>query len=220
LYCCQRALSTDKGHLYKSTDGGENWLRIDSTLYTLDPMVSVSSILLDDDKPGRIYIGLLDHGQPLTTTYSNGGLYLTENDGKSWRKVYGGEVSIIKADYSSPRNIYFATKFGLMKLLDTLTVTSVGNFNNTIPDHYYLEQNYPNPFNPVTTIKYRIPEEGTVTLKIYDLLGREVKTLVNEQKAAGRYEVEFDADDLASGVYIYRLQVNDYASSKKMILMK
>ena len=85
---------------------------------------------------------------------------------------------------------------------------------------YLLDQNYPNPFNPSTTIKYQIPEDGLVTLKIYDILGKEVKTLVNEQKATGRYEARFNASDLATGVYVYRLSVNDFVSVKKMLLIK
>ncbi|HEY6906739.1 MAG TPA: T9SS type A sorting domain-containing protein, partial [Ignavibacteriaceae bacterium] len=85
---------------------------------------------------------------------------------------------------------------------------------------YSVSQNYPNPFNPATTINYRLPQDGFVTLKIYDILGKEVATLVNEQKVPGRYSVNYDASRLASGVYIYQIRVNDYVSSKKMILVK
>jgi hypothetical protein len=85
---------------------------------------------------------------------------------------------------------------------------------------YALAQNYPNPFNPTTTIKYQIPNAGYVSLKIYDVLGAEVMTLVNTTQAKGRYEVNFDASQLASGVYIYRIQSNDYVASKKMMLLK
>ncbi len=91
---------------------------------------------------------------------------------------------------------------------------------NEIVKTYELEQNYPNPFNPATIIKYQIPKDGIVTLKIYDILGSEVATLVNEQKTEGRYEVNFNASSLASGVYIYRLSVNEYVNVKKMILLK
>jgi hypothetical protein len=87
-------------------------------------------------------------------------------------------------------------------------------------DSYDLAQNYPNPFNPSTIIKYQIPEDGVVTLKIYDILGKEVTTLVNEQKSVGKYELNFNASNLASGVYIYRIQVNDFTSSRKMMLLK
>ncbi|OGU76069.1 MAG: hypothetical protein A2V93_04165 [Ignavibacteria bacterium RBG_16_34_14] len=85
---------------------------------------------------------------------------------------------------------------------------------------FALNQNYPNPFNPSTSIKYQIPADGIVTLKIFDILGNEVKTLVKEHKPVGRYEVEFDASDLASGVYIYRMQVNGFTSTKKLMLLK
>ncbi|MGD8777654.1 MAG: T9SS type A sorting domain-containing protein [Ignavibacteria bacterium] len=85
---------------------------------------------------------------------------------------------------------------------------------------YNLDQNYPNPFNPTTTINYQIPETGNVTLKVYDVLGREVKTLVNETQKAGIYEVGFNASNLASGIYIYRLQAGEFTSIKKLMLMK
>ena len=85
---------------------------------------------------------------------------------------------------------------------------------------YDLSQNYPNPFNPSTTIKYQIPNAGNVTLKVYDILGREVTTLVDEFKNEGRYEVNFNAGKLASGVYIYTIKSNDFTASKKLMLVK
>ncbi len=98
---------------------------------------------------------------------------------------------------------------------------NVRNFKgSSIPLEYALEQNYPNPFNPTTTISYQLPKDGMVTLKVYDILGAEVATLVNEEKIAGKYEVNFNARKLASGVYIYRLQASDYISVKKMMLLK
>jgi hypothetical protein len=88
------------------------------------------------------------------------------------------------------------------------------------PTEFALEQNYPNPFNPATTIKFSIPEQSRVTLKIYDVLGREVSTLVNEVRNAGNHEVNFDASNLASGMYIYSIKAGDYNASKKMMLLK
>jgi Secretion system C-terminal sorting domain len=88
------------------------------------------------------------------------------------------------------------------------------------PSVYNLTQNYPNPFNPSTKIKYQIPNAGLVTLKVYNILGKEVATLVNENKPAGNYEVEFSAKDLTSGIYIYKLQSGSFVETKKMILMK
>ena len=94
------------------------------------------------------------------------------------------------------------------------------NFSANMPTEYSLEQNYPNPFNPSTTIKYSLKNDGKVTLKIYNSLGEEVATLVNEAKVAGKYEVNFNASLLASGVYIYKIQAVDFISSKKMILLR
>lgn len=89
-----------------------------------------------------------------------------------------------------------------------------------VPLVYSLEQNYPNPFNPATSIKYQVSRSEIVVLKVFDVLGNEVTTLVNEQKAPGRYEVQFNAENLASGVYVYRLNVGSYSLSKKMIVLK
>jgi hypothetical protein len=87
-------------------------------------------------------------------------------------------------------------------------------------DNFRLDQNYPNPFNPVTTIRYQIPEQSFTTLKVFDLLGREISTLVREDKSPGNYEVRFDASGLPSGIYFYKLQVGKFNETKKMILLK
>jgi len=89
-----------------------------------------------------------------------------------------------------------------------------------IPNEFGLEQNYPNPFNPATTIKYLIPQLSNVVIKVIDILGNEIATLVNEEKPAGSYEVEFNATGLPSGIYFYRLQAGSFVETKKMVLMK
>ena len=88
------------------------------------------------------------------------------------------------------------------------------------PLEFALDQNYPNPFNPITNIRFQIAKQGLVSIKVYDLLGKEVAILVNEEKEAGNYEVEFEASFLSSGMYIYKLTTNDFSSSRKMLLMK
>ena len=90
----------------------------------------------------------------------------------------------------------------------------------TIPEEYSLEQNYPNPFNPSTEIKYSLKKDGFVTIKVYDVLGRVVSTLVNENKPAGYYTVNFDASGLSSGIYFYGITANGFTAVKKMILTK
>ena len=132
-------------------------------------------------------------------------------------KIGGGKY-LVKgtSDYLSKLNDILQSKFGI----------NSKEGKQIIPTEYSLYQNYPNPFNPTTTIKFDIPDVGTglalsnVTLKIYDILGKEVATLINEQRSAGSYEHQFDASNLASGVYIYKLQAGDFVSSKKMILLK
>ncbi len=93
-------------------------------------------------------------------------------------------------------------------------------FYRNLPMKFVLYQNYPNPFNPSTTINYEIPSAGIVTIKIYDVLGREIETLVNEEKNPGRYKIKFDASNLASGLYFYRITSNNFTDTKKMLLMK
>ena len=90
----------------------------------------------------------------------------------------------------------------------------------TIPTEFALYQNYPNPFNPGTVIKYEVPENSFVSLKVFDLLGKELVTLVNEEKSAGSYDVKFNAGQFASGFYIYTINAGDFTSTKKMLLMK
>ena len=89
-----------------------------------------------------------------------------------------------------------------------------------LPNEYALLQNYPNPFNPTTTIQFQLPYESKVTLKIYDMLGSEIQELLNETKQPGKYEVDFDASDLSSGTYFYRLQTENHIETKKMLLLK
>jgi hypothetical protein len=86
--------------------------------------------------------------------------------------------------------------------------------------NYVLSQNYPNPFNPVTTINYELPNKGIVTIKVYDMLGRELRTLVNEMKTAGYHEIQFNAADLASGAYFYRMTAGGFAAVKKFVVLK
>lgn len=99
-------------------------------------------------------------------------------------------------------------------------VTGVEKIDNTVPAKYDLSQNYPNPFNPSTVINYSIPKSGLVTLSVYNLLGQEVATLVNEQQAAGSYKATFNASQFSSGVYFYTLKSNSITLTKKMILLK
>jgi len=125
-------------------------------------------------------------------------------DNTDWASVYSDFVSM---------SSYYLNRGG-----DDGDNFTIGDEN--LPKKYDLSQNFPNPFNPVTRINYAIPKQGFVTLKIYDIAGREVKTLVNEFRQAGYYTVDFNGTSLASGVYFYRIQSGTYLSVKKMVLIK
>jgi hypothetical protein len=98
--------------------------------------------------------------------------------------------------------------------------SSVNDDENGIVKEYYLNQNFPNPFNPTTTIKYRIPELCFVNVKVFDVLGEEIETLVDEEKPTGNYEVKFSANRLSSGIYFYTLTAGEFRETKKMILLR
>ena len=100
------------------------------------------------------------------------------------------------------------------------TISKEGTTSNIVPNTYSLSQNYPNPFNPVTRINFDIPKQGLVTMKIFDILGREIRTLVNEVKTPGKYSVDFNGTEFSSGVYFYRLESNGFTDIKRMILIK
>ena len=120
-------------------------------------------------------------------------------------------------------NSSFFTNVGTKIFVDDLSwggTTDITNPSQQIPQEFNLEQNYPNPFNPTTSIQYAVSSRQFVSLKVYDVLGNEVATLANEYREAGRYEVEFDASSLSSGIYFYRLQAGDFVQTRKMILMK
>jgi len=200
-----------------TTNGGESWERIDSTLLEIDPEGSVYDILLDPNKEGRFYVSY------------TGGLYLTEDNGKHYQKIYSGEAGRIWSDNKTPATIYFNSDKGLLRTVDTFVV-GIKNDKPVIPLNFVLYQNYPNPFNPTTTIKYSIAtssplakgrtEEGFVTLKVYDVLGREVATLVNEKQSPGSYSVMFNASGIPSGIYFYKLTAGKFSQTKKMLLLK
>jgi len=128
--------------------------------------------------------------------------------------VSGDDVILV--EYPNGYTIGFITHI----LTVYYNVTGVNENTNYNPQNFRLEQNYPNPFNPSTMIRYEIPERSFVTLKVFDVLGNLIATVVNEELPVGSYEVKFNAANLPSAVYFYRLQTDSFVSSKKMLLLK
>ncbi len=150
------------------------------------------------------------------------------NETEEWAKIgftNGSGNSNSPKNYSfEDKNINYGTYCYRLKQIDNSGQFKhsdiVEVFTGTAPTIYALRQNYPNPFNPSTTIKYQIPKSGLVQLKIFNLLGSEVALLVNEVKAEGEYSVNFDASNLPSGVYLYKLQSGKFVETKKLMLLK
>jgi hypothetical protein len=148
----------------------------------------------------------------------------------------GPKINSVKADNGNHKVVYFGIGFEQINdasnlgIVDTLVSRSVRWLTEGIVldnpkeeflvNSFSLEQNYPNPFNPSTTLAYSIPQESQVSLKIYDVMGREVVELASGKQTAGSYSVEFDASSLASGTYFYKLTAGEFVSVKKMVLLK
>jgi len=147
------------------------------------------------------------------SVFGNGGARVSSNSFRVVGTAGQPAIGITRSNSSVAQIGFWAQTIGL--------VTSVEQIpSETIPQYFSLSQNYPNPFNPTTTIQFALPKPSSVTLKIYDILGREVLTLVDEDLQPGEYKVEFDASSLASGVYIYRLEAEGFVQAKKLTLLK
>jgi photosystem II stability/assembly factor-like uncharacterized protein len=200
----------DNGGVFKSTNGGLNW-----TQCSLNQVGIVAFTIKDNN----IFAG----------DFFDAKVYLSTNSGVNWvLKNQGlGEQNSVWSLTTNSQYIFAGTDSSVWRR-DLSEIIKVQNISTNVPDKYSLEQNYPNPFNPTTTIKFQIKDSRFVTLKVYDILGKEVAVLVNEKQPAGVYEVSFDASVLPSGIYFYKLIVGEseassgqvYTETKKMVLVK
>jgi len=113
-----------------------------------------------------------------------------------------------------------STAYGVWRRSIAEIMTGVGNNPKQIPSRFVLEQNYPNPFNPTTTISFSLPSKSFVSLKVFDLIGRDVATIVSEEISAGSYSRQWNATNMPSGVYFYRLQTGSFNETKKLVLLR
>lgn len=153
-------------------------------------------------------------------------IYKSSNNGVNWIKMTSEDSIYTISDMDGVKlnnKIYMWAAYPgkVLKLVDSAVVIGINNEGSIIPDKYKLEQNFPNPFNPNSIIRYAIPKNSYVTIKIYDLQGREISVILNNEfKSAGKYSVNFNGVNFASGVYFYRIEVGDFVQSKKMVLVK
>lgn len=207
------SIPSNNGGVFKSTDSGTTWTETNHGLGYENR--SISTIAINPANPLELIIGLgvptilfrttnggdlwlpFDNGLPNTTGHTECLTFDTLNN-----KVFVGVLS------SNGSGLYVWDR-----------TTSV-EMNEDVPTSFKLRQNYPNPFNPVTTIRFEIPRSDHVSLRVFDMLGREVATLVDEQRSPGNYTEVFDATRLASAVYFCRLQAGNLCDVKKLIVLK
>ncbi|MDT3695993.1 MAG: YCF48-related protein [Ignavibacterium sp.] len=211
----------EHGIVIKTTDGGNIWNQISPDPWPLGP--AFTSIQFVNENYGWI---LTDE------IYNSLGssLFCTTDGGSSWDLqafLPGTRSSIFIYDlntgwYVAGNNIAGEPTIGFVYKTTNggSTFIESNNFTNQFPNNFLLFQNFPNPFNPRTVISYQLPVSSNIKLKVFDVLGNEIATLVDEYKSAGSYEVEWDASVFPSGVYFYQLQSGNFNEAKKMILMK
>jgi hypothetical protein len=190
------------GGVFRSTDDGNTWTSNGLT--------------------GLSVFALAVSGTNLFAGTMGGGVFLSTDDGASWTEVDAGLTdSDVRAFAISVTDLFVGTSHGgVWRRPLSEMITSVEMFSSDLPAHFSLDQSYPNPGNPGVTIQFFLPRSGFVTLKVFNVLGEELATLVNENLVAGRYHTKLDATNFTSGVYFYRLQAGKFSETKKLILIK
>jgi len=194
----------DFGTILRTTNGGKNWFSQFSGITN-----DLFGISFTDENNG-------------TAVGQVGTILRTTDGGEHWVSQTSGTLYDLSAVSLTDKN-NGTTVGGYGTILRTINggVTFIEDESNfTKPTDFLLSQNYPNPFNPTTSIQYAVSNRQFVSLKVYDVLGNEVATLVNEEKPGGSYEIEFNGDGLTSGIYFYQLKAGSFVETKKMVLLK
>ncbi|MCD6161064.1 MAG: T9SS type A sorting domain-containing protein [candidate division Zixibacteria bacterium] len=181
---------------------------------------------LDEGDDFYVYLNLSEGGQPYDRTsdvpvlLGGSSRTIVESSASAGESYYKQDGDWIDLIYFEDEPWTGTANFCIKALTKSDSITSITSFNNNLPKTFTLSQNYPNPFNPTTTIEYTLSKNCDVRLNIYDLLGRKVTELVNENQSAGNYQAAWDAGNVVSGIYFYELQAGDYKAVKKMTLLK
>jgi photosystem II stability/assembly factor-like uncharacterized protein len=213
---CRRAYVNDAAHsnyLVKTTDGGRTW----SDTICVEPGKAHN-----DAKPMTVR-AIRGTNTVIAVGFGTVGAksWISNDNGLTWAPMTTPTPNT-NADL---RNVVFASAtqgimMGYYNVVKVSIATAVEETRGAVPTAYVLNQNYPNPFNPTTTISYSLPRSSFVDLKVYDLLGRNVATLVQNEQSAGTHSAVFDAKGLASGVYVYTLKAGDFTATKSLVLIK
>jgi len=199
---------TENNGVFLSTDNGSSWNAVNNGL------------------PYANGISLATNGDNVFASMGSRVVYLSTDNGSNWNAINAGltidnETNAYALSLGfSENNIFAGTRIGIWRRPLSEIITGIDKSKENVAAAFLLEQNYPNPFKSTTTINFSIPKNSYVFLKIFNDLGKEVRTLVNGVKPSGNYQIEFNASTLPSGVYYYRLQTGDFAETNKLILLK
>ena len=198
------------GTILRTTNGGTNW--ISQTSGTTTTLFGVS---FTDANTGTAV------GGGFNGTNSEGIILRTINGGTNWTsQTSGTTLHLHSVSFIDANNGTVVAPLGSILRTTNGGVPFVNQISSEIPEGFSLYQNYPNPFNPKTSIRFDIFESSQTKLIIYDILGKEIATLLNEKVSAGSYEVSWNASEYPSGVYFYKLVANEFSDAKKMLLLK
>ncbi|MBS1552625.1 MAG: T9SS type A sorting domain-containing protein [Bacteroidetes bacterium] len=191
--------------IWSTTNTGVNWINLNLSLSNEN--IKTLSVL-----DQNIFIGTSDN------------MYLSTNDGTNWTSIYQGlptSTTIRSIAYNS-HYVFVMLNTGIVyrRPLSDFGIIGIQTISSEVPEKFTLSQNYPNPFNPTTHINFSVPKYGLVKITIYDINGREISTLANEEMQPGSYKVDFDGSNLSSGIYYYTLTAEEFVETKKMMLVK
>lgn len=206
----------DSHKIYGSTNGGDIWfLPYSHTSYPVTKWGPIINSLNNSLIMAKIIENNLIAYNELMVSFNN------FQTGATYYQLWSSswvEITALTTDINE--EIYAGLEDGKIRKISGIILTDIDDDPVNMPTQYKLNQNYPNPFNPSTKINWQSPVGSHQSIKVFDVLGNEIATLVDEYKPAGKYEVEFIASSLPSGVYFYRLQSGSFLQIKKMILLK
>lgn len=204
-------LGTDGNGVFRSIDNGQSWAPVNNGI----TYPCIRSIAINND--GHIYSGTFPclPNQPY-----EGGVYVSRDNGGSWTKINSGLMHpfIHALVFTHTDHLFAGTNNGIF--MSSKSTTSVKDLGGVSLSLYMIDQNYPNPFNPETIIQFTLPKPNYVSLKVFNVQGEEIATLLSEHLIAGRHKVQWNAAKVANGLYIYQIQAGIWKQSKKMLLIK
>ncbi|GEM_PF-4588997 len=191
--------------MYRSIDSGSTWIEINQGLSTLHQRNIRSSVI---NANGNIFLATL------------AGVFRSTDDGNNWVAINNGltDTSVLSITVDPDGYVYVGTQAGVFRSVQS--TTSVEHLKQRNFPQFYLKQNYPNPFNASTTIEFTLPYAAFVTLKVYNSLGEEIRSLISQRRSAGNLSFRWNSGDLPSGVYFYRLTADSYLDTKKLTIIK